>query len=192
MRNSPSGSGTFTDLRGAFFQFDDDDAPGKYIIFPEENFFSDTVGPLPPIDPLVGFPQQSTIAAANGIQTRRGKIGRARAIYGVDSSGGATARRKPTTLQWAVYDGKTGDIALVGKKVTLPWAPLIAAPTSLTQLPNEALDFGSAPWGVGGGYALIVDLGVKIDPGVSGDLNVLLNFETVYEPLSPVPGPEGT
>jgi hypothetical protein len=192
MRNSPSGSGDFTDHKSTVFTFSSEDLPGKYIVVPEENLESSLIGPLPAINPLDSVEAQLATLQAYGVQTRRGKIGRARAVYGIDTSGGNTARRKPTMLQWVVYSLKTGKVTLAGKQVALPWEPTFPVPpTGLKQLANEPLDFGSVPWGTGGAYALLIEIGAIIDPGTPGAFNVAMGHETTYEPLSPVPGPEG-
>ena len=192
MRTSPSGSGVYADLQGAAFQVSDDTNAGSYILLPLENLVGELV-PILAIDPFDDPTVQGAILLAHGAQTRRGKIGRTRAVYGVSSNGGANpARRKPTTLQWAVYDLATKKFNLIGEVVTLPWGPILPAPTlSLTDLANEPISFGSVKWASGGAFALVVTIGAKIDPGTSGNGTFLIMNETVCEPLSPVPGPEG-
>jgi hypothetical protein len=189
MRNSPSGSGVYTDLDGAFISIDDETSARKYVVVPLEGFITALI-PLPTVDPFATAGVQGSVLIANGLQTRRGKIGRTRAMYVVDTSTG-TARRKPTKFQWCVYDPVTGDIAFVGKIVTLPWGPSFPVVPQLKRFANQPIDFGSVPWKAGGAYALVIEVGVKIDPGASGDAVFVIMNETVCEPLSPVPGPEG-
>ena len=192
MRTSPSGSGVYTDLQGAAFQASDLTIAGSYILVPEENFVGSLVL-MPVIDPFDDPTVQQAMMIAHGAQTRRGKIGRTRAVYGVNSGGGVnTARRKPTTFQWVVYDLATKKFNLVGEVVTLPWGPILPGPVPpITDLANEPINFGSVKWASGGAFALVVTVGAKIDPGTAGDGNFLIMNEVVGEPLSPVPGPEG-
>lgn len=181
MRDSPSGSGLVTDLRTVGFEISDVAAPGDYFVIP----FASIAAILIP----VADPQASLAGAANGVHTRRGRIGRARVLFGAAVGDGPTAARAPTLLQWTVTD-EAGVSADVGEVVSVPWSPIVPVfpPPSLGGLQNEEVFFGSVVYPKAGFYALKVTIGAPV-VGAPGIGTLILTYEEILSPAAPLAGP---
>lgn len=189
MRETPSGSGTFTDFTNVIFSIVGDDssalAAGEYIAGFEANIF----GALIPItDPLA----IAVLAFESlGLKTRRGRIGRVRVLMGADDTGIPLGTRAPTILQFVTLNTKTGVVLPVGATAEVPWGGFVDTSSlfsvDITQLLNLPLNFPSAKWERGDCVGLKVTLGAITQGDPIGAMQ--LSIETLYEPLAPVIGP---
>jgi hypothetical protein len=185
MREAPSGSGTITDEVNALVTIADNQNPGVYLAA----FLANVESQLAPANTPA---EQATAVAAgifNGVQTRAGRIGRCRILFGADPNGSPPGVRKDTILQWVIIDQTTGKFVAVGKEVVVPWQQFVDTTTpDITQFGNQGVDFGSVPWKAGQMYALMVTVGTVVS-GTPGNAVMTLTFERIYVPLAPVIGP---
>lgn len=185
MREAPSGSGTITDEVNVVLAIPVDTLPGVYFVA----FLANTQSQLVPAN----TPAEQAIAVGTGVfygvQTRAGRIGRARLLFGSDPNGPPSGVRKDTKLQWIVIDQATGQFTAPGKEVVVPWSQFVDTTNAdITEFGNSAADFGSVPWKAGQLYSLMVTVGTVVS-GIPGDEVIIMSYERIYVPAAPVIGP---
>jgi hypothetical protein len=193
MRETPSGSGTFTDFTSVILPLaGQGDGPtvlpaGDYFAAFEGNFF----GALAPA-PLSGTDLVAVLIGSLGLKSRSGRIGRVRVLMGADGSGTPLGTREPTILQFVTINTKTGVFTPIGESASVPWGGFVdtssfPASADVTKLLNVPLRFLGAKWERGDILTLKVTLGAITQGDPVGAMQ--LSIESAYEVLAPVIGP---